>query len=63
MPDVRGLSRLYVKPPRISDQVTEGEINLVPSRDDQRAGLVAYLPAYEAVEMCAILAEEFGVAF
>lgn len=61
--DVRGLSRLYVKPPRISDQVTEGEINLMPSREDQSAGLVAYLLAYEAVEMCSILAEEFGIAF
>lgn len=61
--DVRSLVALHVRPPNHSSGITEGEISIMPSRNDRLAGLALYPLAYEAVEMCAVLAEPFDLAF
>lgn len=61
--DVRGLVALHVRPPSQGDRIAEGEISIMPSRNDRLAGFALYPLAYEAVEMCALLVEPFHLGF
>jgi hypothetical protein len=63
--DARGLMPLHAGPPggKGNGEVREVNVDLRPARDAARASGMFYALAHEAVGMCAVLAESFGVAF